>query len=328
MRLKLVSFQGGRSYKLDIKFGVSVIITTMAQTSPYFEFDTDGVPKPCSWELYAKFISAFSHVNRKYSVMALLNSTIEWLKDRKSTACPAIWSNLPEDKFTPEQIMDLKSILAIQILSLATELTENLAAVCYAYAEAVDHGHKYFPLLLRDFGLRKDKWKRKGYDHDNISLDGATAKTFYDDVKKPDRLKRCLGNPLLSNDDLAKFSAKFENLSTFRQRMNRWYNTYKHVHMTVPVHYKGLLHGQLFTWHILHRIPDYLEVNDSQVEFHKSESIPLPKPQVIQEPIENDSFLSALELIPDAKKAGDDVMEIWHYVRKNQHERLFGEILS
>ena len=297
----------------------------MLQTNTYFEFDTNGVPKPRSWELYAKFLSAFSHVNRKYNVMALLNSNIEWLKNRKSTACPAIWSILPEDKFTPQQIMDMKSILAIQILSLATELTENLAAVCYAYAEAVDHGHKYFPLLLRDFGLGRDKWRRRGYDHDNISLDGATTNAFYEDVQKPDRLKRYLGNPSLSDADLAKFSAKFEKLSVFRQRMNRWYNTYKHVHMTVPIHYNVMFRGQPVTWHILHRIPDYLGVNDSQVKIR--EFLPLPKLQAIQEPIENDSFLSALELVPDAKKAGDDVIKIWHYVRKNQHERLFAEIL-
>ena len=262
------------------------------------------------------------YINRKYNVMALLKACMDWTLD--PSECPGIWKVLPPKKFLPEEILNLKGIVAVQIISLAYELTENLAATCYAYAEAIDHGVQYFPLLIRDFGLPRRTLKRN-YDANVIDIDHANAHRFYCDVvASPVVFKRYVSNSSMTNAEMDAFRNKLKRLSDFRNRFNRWYNKYKHAHATVPVIVEGTIVRQPFKWHIMHRVPDYLTRFDSQVVI--KEQVPPPHLESGNLPtIENESFLSAMELVNDVGSVGQSVLNIWQAVRKTQHLKMFGK---
>ena len=294
----------------------------MTQQTPFMDFGPDHRPKPCTWAEYAELISHGMYINRKYNVMALLKACMDWTVD--SSGCPGIWKVFPPEKFRPEEILNLKSIITVQIISLAYELTENLAAICYAYAEAIDHGVQYFPLLIRDYGLPKPTLK-KNYDANIIDVDCASARRFYDDVvANPDVLKRYIGEVSIANADLDAFTDKFRRLLDFRNRFDRWYNKYKHAHATIPVSVGGTTAGVPFEWHIIHRVPDYLTRFDSQVEIKEQVLPPDLKLNTVPT-IENKSFLSAMELVNYAGATGQSVLKIWRAVRNTQHLNLFGK---
>ena len=293
----------------------------MTQQTPFINFGPDYRPKPCTWAEYAELISYGMYINRKYNVMTLLKACMDWTLD--SSECPGIWKILPPEKFSPEEILNLKGIVAVQIISLAYELTENLAATCYAYAEAIDHGVQYFPLLIRDFGL--PAILKKNYDTKVIDVDHANAHSFYRDVvASPNILKRYVGTSSMTKTEMDAWINKFQRLSDFRNRFDRWYNKYKHTHATVPIMVEGTTAGQSFKWHLIHRVPDYLTRFDGQVEI-KEQVLP-PRLELGNLPtIENESFLSAMELVNDVGSVGQSVLNIWQAVRKTQHLKMFGK---
>lgn len=61
----------------------------------------NGKIESCSWENYAKFISAFSKVSHKYNVMALLKANMDWIEypDR----CHGMVDILNPGQFSGEQ---------------------------------------------------------------------------------------------------------------------------------------------------------------------------------------------------------------------------------
>lgn len=294
----------------------------MTQRTPFLDFGPDHRPKTCTWAEYAELISHGIHINFKYNMMALLKACMDWTLD--SSECPGILRILPPEKFPPEVIRDLKGIVTVQIISLACELTENLAAICYAYAEAIDHGVQYFPLLIRDFGMPGTTLKNS-YDAKVIDIGHANAHRFYEDIVTiPNMLKRYVGNLSMTTTEISTFQGKFRALSDFRDRFDRWYNKYKHAHATIPVIVEGTIAGQPFKWHIMHRVPDYLTRFDSQVVI--KEQVPPPHLELGKLPlIENESFLSAMELVNDVGSVGRLVLEIWLDVRKTQHLKLFAK---
>lgn len=283
----------------------------------------NGRIESCSWEEYAKFISAFMQINQKYNVMALLKANMDWIEypDR----CSGIEVILPASQFSNQSKRDLKSILAIQIFSLAYELTENLAAVCYAYAQAIHHGVVYFALLLRDFGISLSRL-RKTYDETTIDLSLANANAIYQvAIKEDQRLIEFFGDATMLDTKKNQRRHALEKIVRYRYRFKRWYNIYKHTHSTVPLQ----INHPSYQWSIIHHIPDSLSVIDTQFECNDLIHLPEIKQggNIRITTIETGSFLSAMEIVNDANEIGLLVLEIWKEVRRDRHNRLFREVI-
>lgn len=216
-------------------------------------------------------------------------------------------------------------MLAMQILSLAYELTENLAAMCYAYAQAKNHGFVYFPLLLRDFGISPSRLERN-YDKNKIDLELANADAIYQvAIDEDGKLMEFFGNVGMSIEVKNQRKNELKKIVEYRGRFNRWHNLYKHTHSTVPLQ----INHPSYKWSILHRIPDSLSVSDAQ--FECGDSIHLPEIQkggIRIIPIEATSFLSPMEIVDDANEIGLLVLDIWKEMRKYQHYNLFGEVVE
>ena len=293
--------------------------------TPSLAFDPAGIPIPWSWDEYAEFISGAMQIVGKFNIMALLNTNMAWIMD--STECPGIWKVIDRKKFSDDGLYDLKSIISIQILSLAYELTENFAAICFAYAEAVDHGAKFFPLLIRDFGMPLSELKKRGCDKHGIDIGRANAGVFYRSMSDPASLKRYVGEPNLRDLEVQDLLVQFRQLSSYRERFDRWYNKYKHAHGTIPIRLEGKVDNQDFKWFILHRVPDYLAPTDPQVRLKEQIPGPVIRGGVNLSVIETESFLSPMELLNTwaPRDVGQIVVALWQRVRRTQHKRLFGK---
>jgi hypothetical protein len=124
-----------------------------------------GKLDPIEWANYARMVSQSSTPLFKYRIAFNLIVLAKLHGNPKS--CPPLeklWG-----QYDKQEIVGSQQMFAMQSIATTFELTENLAAMCFAYAEAIEHGTKFFPLLLRDFGMSKAiyKYRHLGIDNDH-----------------------------------------------------------------------------------------------------------------------------------------------------------------
>lgn len=122
---------------------------------------------------------------------------------------------LTVDEYTSKQT--LRTNIALQILSVCYELTEDLAATCASYAKALTAGNKNVPEYLRDFGNPGDFYTKASkeicYAADMSGLDPITDVVAVVGIK-----------------DL------FNKITNFRTKYYDWYQGYKHGQRTIPMY--------------------------------------------------------------------------------------------
>lgn len=113
-----------------------------------------------SWmkkEDWSKEICAMHQVESKFNVAEILHESFE--EKGKDL------DKLPFDDLTQRQMNRVS--ITCQMLSIAFELTEDLAATCFSYAKAIKNNNVNVAEYLRDFGIPEKK-------------DSGNPKVFYD----------------------------------------------------------------------------------------------------------------------------------------------------
>jgi hypothetical protein len=231
-----------------------------------------------------------------------------------------LWYGIPNEDVVVHQQMT-----AMQAISMTVELTENFAAMCFAYAEAVKHGPQFLPLLLRDFG----DLKKKRYQGAKINFLLANADSLFAAMMTSgDILSEylaCKDQPVPAKVHNARV---ISNIIEFRRKYYVWYNKFKHTNSVFAVSAIFDAPGSLSQ---LHRIPDALKWSDDQVVFPdrnvfkrmtKSQSLIL-RTEVTQ--LNTESFLTAYQNLDDVVVVLESLERFWQPIRAKQHWALFGE---
>ena len=119
----------------------------------------------------------------------------------------------------------LRTNIAMQILSVCFELTEDLAATCFSYAKAIKAGDKNVPEYLRDFG--SERAKKNPEEVGNASLFYKTASESICYTAEMVGL-----DPINDVVNVAAYQNFFRVVRDFRKRYDDWYQGYKHGQRT------------------------------------------------------------------------------------------------
>ena len=189
----------------------------------------------------------------------------------------------------------LRTNIACQILALAFELTEDLAATCFSYAKAVKEQTKKVPEYLRDFGDPK-----KG--------DVGNPKEFYEKASSDTIYASEMAgiDPVREVNEAVGYLAFFKRMREFRDKYNDWYQGYKHGQRILamyawPSNQSATKENTTF---ILYRIPqEYREVNT----------------QIFVEA----DFVLALNEENDFFQMATSVAQLWARVKQRQFPKVF-----
>jgi hypothetical protein len=204
---------------------------------------------------------------------------------------------LPFPEFANRQT--LRANIAMQLLSTAFELTEDLAATSFSYAKAIRLGTKNVPEYLRDFG---DLTLKKPPE------EIGTPALFYKNVSK----KICYAAEMLGLDpvknvgDAAFLQKFFKNVKDFRDKHDDWYQGYKHGQRTLsvygyPINVEPTINNVSF-W--LYRIPETLQEKDGNV-FVEEDLVDIIKEE------------------PMLFKLINDIFSVWQGVKQRQFAKVF-----
>lgn len=175
-----------------------------------------------SWikkEDWSKEICGFHKIDAKLYIANCLHEKFVSLEKASAT--------MEFDEYANNQI--LKTNIACQLLSLAFEMTEDLAATCFSYAKALKQKNKNVPEYLRDFGdLQK---KQKGDDVGSPSI-------FYERVTKSliDAAEMTGLDPVKDLGAALQYYGIFKAIQEFRKEYDDWYQGYKHGQRTLPMY--------------------------------------------------------------------------------------------
>jgi hypothetical protein len=191
----------------------------------------------------------------------------------------------------------LRTNIAIQILSVCFELTEDLAATCFSYAKAIKSNNKNVPEYLRDFGDPHKNTKEVGNPYN-----------FYETVSKD----ICYAAEMAGIDPISDvkntiiYQNFFKVVRDFRNKYDDWYQGYKHGQRTLPMYVwtgDATPTSQNVTF-LIYRIPQALQEKDGKI-FVEADFVDLMKEE------EN-----LVKLISDIVKA-------WQGVKQRQIIRVF-----
>jgi hypothetical protein len=154
----------------------------------------------------------------------------------------------------------LRSHISCQIMSLAFELTEDLAAICFSYEKAVRLKTKNVPEYLRDFGdVQK---KQKGDDVGNPS-------SFYEKVTKNIiEVARMTGlDPVKDANQTLAYREVFKGIKEFRDVFDDYYQGFKHGQRTMAMYLwpSNVVASKENMKFVFYRIPQELEELNGQV---------------------------------------------------------------
>jgi len=178
---------------------------------------------PVDWDDYA------------YKISRVFNLALKWIVARNLLELTRLLSN-PSECHTfarlwygvkPEDMVVRQQMFAMQIIAATMDLTENFAAMCFAYSESVKNGVKFLPLLLRDFGIKK---KEKQYCNSGINWSLGSAEKLFDGMLNSEDVLRehlaCHDEPL---DTVEKKYNIIKKIVDFRNKYGIWYNKFKHT---------------------------------------------------------------------------------------------------
>ncbi|MCP8323936.1 MAG: hypothetical protein L6N96_07165 [Candidatus Methylarchaceae archaeon HK02M2] len=280
---------------------------------------------PVDWDYYTKEISRGFNLTLKWIVARNLLELTRLLTNPSD--CPTfarLWYGVKAEDMVVRQQM-----FAMQTIASTIELTENFAAMCFAYAEAVKNGAKFLPLLLRDFGNKK---KAKQYRGTSINWSFGTAnKLFNEMLKSGNALRKYLA---CQDESLGALGFKrnvIKKIVEFREKYGIWYNKFKHTNSVWA--FKGLFNvpGILS---ILHRIPDHLKWSNKKVTFKDEpifESITKDESAVLGIRVSHlqiDSFLTAYQNLDDVAVILGLLEDFWQPIKEKQHNALFRTTIS
>jgi hypothetical protein len=193
----------------------------------------------------------------------------------------------------------LKTNIACQLLSLAFEMTEDLAATCFSYAKAIKQKTKNVPEYLRDFGdLQK---KQKGDDV-------GTPSAFYEKVTKSIiNVAEMTGlDPIRDVGATLAYYEIFKVIQRFREEYDDWYQGYKHGQRTLPIYMwpSNANATKENTKFVLYRIPQEIQEVTGQIF------------------VETD-VIQALENEEQFMRVIGTVTKLWAEVKQRQFPRVF-----
>lgn len=213
---------------------------------------------------------------------------INLLKDSFDKALADATFHIAElGELTDERRQRLRIHISMQILSLTVELTEDLAAFCTAYGQAIKSGNKRVPEFLREFD-KPDAFYQKAVK----DIVFAAEMVGYDPIR-----------------DVARAIAVqniFREILDFRNKYKSWYNGYKHGQRTIPlaISFPTQPAGQNVHWG-LYMIPgEFTEKNDQMF---------------IQE-----SVLVSTEQVTEYIRMAIGIIQLWQDVRAIQFPKVFG----
>jgi len=294
----------------------------MTPTPPeLFKVESDR-PAPIDWTAYSFAISVTFNLRLKWSIARNL---LELTRLHSNPAdCPPfarLWKDVQ-----PRETIVRQQMFAMQTIAVTMDLTENFAAMCFAYAEAVANGPKFLPLLLRDFG--KVKTLRKRYRGSNVNSDlGAATVLFEEMLNSGDVLKKYLACQEEPNHTVLAKRKVISEIVKFRNKYEAWYNKFKHTYSVLPFEYVFDVPGGLS---VLHRIPDHLNWSDQKVTFREDRllgSIVTDESVFLGTRVshmQTDSFLTAYQNLDDVAQILALLEQFWQTVRAAQHKSLFG----
>jgi len=177
---------------------------------PMLKVESDRLV-PINWSDYAFIISSNLNLTRKWAITRNLLELARLLSNpSECRAFERLWQGLE-----PDEIIVRQQMFAMQTIASTMELTENFAAMCFAYAEALKNGPKFLPLLLRDFGHLKGKH----YHNSGVELTLGSAKELFDEMLKSEDVLQeylaCQDEPV---DVLRKKRSIIKELVNFRKK--------------------------------------------------------------------------------------------------------------
>jgi hypothetical protein len=189
----------------------------------------------------------------------------------------------------------LRVSIACQMLSIAFELTEDVAATCFSYAKAIKNNNKNVAEYLRDFGVPN-------------KTDSGNPKNFFDSASKEIvYAAEMLGVDPITNVAEAIFGLNFfRNIRGFRNQYDDWYQGYKHGQRTIAIH----------------AVPVDVEPTKENTNFflyHIPQTIQEIKGQIF---VEQD-IISILPEEPNFFTIIQTLVRMWAQIKNHQYARVF-----
>jgi predicted ATPase len=191
----------------------------------------------------------------------------------------------------------LRTNIAMQILSVCFEMTEDLAATCFSYAKAIKAGNKNVPEYLRDFGAQKKKPEEEG----NATLFYKTASENICFTAEMVGL-----DPINDVSNVFVYQNFFRNVRDFRKKYDDWYQGYKHGQRTEAMYVWALTaepNAQNVSF-LMYRIPQTLQEKDSKIF------------------VEAD-FIDTIKDEPNFVALVGDIVKAWQGVKQVQFAKVF-----
>lgn len=294
----------------------------MKEVNPPVLFKIEGdKPAPLDWNQYSRGISDSFNLGLKWSVARNLLELVRLHSNPADCSTFArLWKGV-----RPGDMVVRQQMFAMQAIAVTMDLTENFAAMCFAYAEAVSNGPKFFPLLLRDFG----NLKKKHYGNTGVNVSLGTAKAFYSGLLRDSvMLRKYLASPKDPTNLLLHKRQVVSEIVRFRTNYELWYNKFKHTNSVLA--FEGLFDVP-GSFSMLHRIPDHIKASDAKVTFKDEKllasivtdmSIMLG---VRVSHLRSDSFLTAFQNLDDPSRVLGLLETFWQQIRRTQHKSLFGK---
>jgi len=288
---------------------------------PIFKIENDEIV-PIEWNDYAYTISISCNLSLKWIIARnLLELTRLLTAPSECQSFEKLWKGLDN-----AQMLTRKQLFTMQTIAVTVELTENFAAMCFAYAESVQHGIKYLPLLLRDFGqIRTLNEKYKGT---NINTSMGNATEFFNGINNSIlSLRKYLPSPKVSEKNR---KAVITHIIDFRKKYLAWYNKFKHTNSILSFE---AIFDKPPPMSFLHRIPDHLNYNNEKVTFKDKlslKSFKTDKSKFLKKNVSHlntNSFLTAFQNIDDIPIILESLNGFWQPIRAIQHKSLFGKDL-
>jgi len=239
------------------------------------------------WIDYAKQLCEPHRLAAKMMII----SSLKRIYDRIPSDSDLVSILLPELKGKKEddpQLNSFKVNLCMQILALLVELTEDFAAICFAYYKARNDGK--VPKYLRDFG--RDKRKPE-LGHPDIFYDKAEKSySFVADMIGKD--------PINDIDEVRKIQRHLIEIGRFRKDFKEWYISYKHGQRVSSMSVFDKPTGEHY-WGLL-RIPLIFDERGNKIIIRISD------------------LIRPYEMVDEWVKKASLINELYHQVRKTWHE--------
>lgn len=270
--------------------------------------------KPIEWHEYAKMVSGATSPLYKYRIAKNL-IVLAQLHSKPPPPFDKLWS-----EYNKDEIMGSQQMFALQSIATTFELTENFAAMCFAYAEAIKYGKKFYPLLLRDFGFMSEL---KNYRQLEIDVDLGSANALFQEIKdNHDAARKYLGLLTVPRKEVEKQQKIISILAAFRDKYDRWYQKFKHTNSVVNISLVFDVPGE---YSVVHTIPQYLKFTNNEVKLKDRLTLKAIDRSGKFHKLHSDSYLTPYQFQDEIMKTLDLIIEIWILVRHTQHRALFQE---